>query len=24
MVLTTTDQHLKQGFCNTPKVWLLL
>jgi len=24
MVLTTTDQHLKQDFCNTPKVWLLL
>jgi hypothetical protein len=24
MILTTTDQHLKQDLCNIAKVWLLL
>jgi hypothetical protein len=24
MILTITDQHLKQDLCNIPTVWLLL
>jgi hypothetical protein len=24
MILTTTDQHLKQDLCDIPRVWLLL
>jgi hypothetical protein len=24
VILTTTDQHLKQDLCNIPKVWILL